>query len=86
MKLNELKLSNPYLVLPDECHDRVTPSPLVKPHLIHANEEVAQMLDIDVDEFQTDDFVKFVNGEYQAEGSETFAMCYAGHQCGHFVT
>ena len=85
MKLNELKLSNPYLVLPQECHDRVAPSPLVKAHFIHANEAVAELLDIDAAELQTDDFVKFVNGEYKAEGSDTFAMCYAGHQFGHFV-
>lgn len=43
------------------------------------------MLDIDADELQTEKFVKLVNGQYQAEGSDTFAMCYAGHQFGHFV-
>jgi len=85
MKLDELKLTNPYLELPAECHDRVAPSPLVKPHLIHANEDVAKLLDIDVDELQTDTFVRLVNGDYQPEGSDTFAMCYAGHQFGHFV-
>ncbi|MEA3433003.1 MAG: YdiU family protein [Campylobacterota bacterium] len=85
MKLNEIKLTNPYLNLPDECYERVNPSPLVNAHLIHANEEVAKMLDIDADELQTEKFVKLVNGQYQAEGSDTFAMCYAGHQFGHFV-
>ncbi len=85
MKLNELKLTNPYLDLPSECYDKVVPSPLVKPHLIHANEEVAKMLDIDIEELQTETFVDLINGKYQAEGSDTFAMCYAGHQFGHFV-
>ncbi len=85
MKLNELKLTNPYLDLPAECHDRVTPSPLVKPHLIHANKDVAKLLDIDEEELHTEDFVKLMNGEFRAEGSDTFAMCYAGHQFGHFV-
>jgi len=85
MKLNELKLTNPYLELPAECHDRVRPTPLVKPHLIHANEDVGKLLDIDVDELQSENFVKFINGEYAPEGSDTFAMCYAGHQFGHFV-
>lgn len=85
MKLNELKLTNPYLQLPAECYDRVSPSPLVKAHLIHANPSVAKMLDIDETELTTEDFVKLINGEYQAEGSDTFAMCYAGHQFGHFV-
>ncbi len=85
MKLNELKLTNHYLNLPAECHDRVKPSPLNKPFLIHANEDVAQMLDIDQDELHTKTFVHFVNGDYHPEGSDTFAMCYAGHQFGHYV-
>jgi len=85
MKLNELKLTNPYLNLPAECHDRVKPSPLNKPFLIHANEDVAHMLDIDKEELYTEAFVHFVNGDYHPEGSDTFAMCYAGHQFGHYV-
>jgi len=85
MKLNELKLKNPYLALPDECYDRVNPTPLVKPHFIHANKKVANVLGIDDDEQGSDDFVKFINGDLKPEGSEPFAMCYAGHQFGHFV-
>ncbi len=85
MKLNEIKLTNPYLTLPAECYDRVTPAPLNKTFLIHANEEVAEMLDIDIEELNTESFVEFVNGALALEGSETFAMCYAGHQFGHFV-
>ena len=85
MKLNELKLTNPYLNLPSECHDRVNPSPLHEPFLIHANRDVAQMLNIDTDELYSEDFVRFVNGDYYPEGSDPFAMCYAGHQFGHYV-
>ena len=85
MKLNEIKLTNPYLKLPAECYDRVTATPLVEPYLIHANTDVANILKIDEKELQTEAFVKFLNGEHKAEGSDTFAMCYAGHQFGHFV-
>lgn len=85
MKLNELKLTNPYLELSNECYDKVAPTPLHKPFLIHANEDAAKILNIDKDELQSEDFVKLLNGEYKAEGSDTFAMCYAGHQFGHFV-
>ena len=85
MKLNELKLTNPYLKLSDTCYDRVSPTPLVKPHLIHANKDIAKLLDIDENELQTEAFVKFLNGQYTVEGSEPFAMCYAGHQFGYFV-
>ncbi|HHO65396.1 MAG TPA: YdiU family protein [Epsilonproteobacteria bacterium] len=85
MKLNEIKLTNPYLDLPAECHDRVKPSPLSDPFLIHANEKVAEMIGLDKEELKTEAFVDFVNGAYAPEGSDTFAMCYAGHQFGFFV-
>ncbi len=85
MKLNEIKLTNPYLNLPDECHDRVKPAPLKNAFLIHANAEVAKMLGIDVEELSTEDFADFANGALSLEGSDTFAMCYAGHQFGFFV-
>ena len=85
MKLNELKLTNPYLKLPEVCYDRVTPTPLIKPHLIHANKDVAKVLDIDESELESEAFVKFLNGQHEVEGSDTFAMCYAGHQFGHYV-
>ncbi len=85
MKLNELHVTNPYLELPAECYDRVTPTPLAEPYLIHANTDVAKVLNIDEEELQSEAFVKLLNGEYTLEGSEPFAMCYAGHQFGYFV-
>jgi len=85
MKLNEIKLTNPYLELPEECYTRVKPTPLKNVFLIHTNEEVAKLLDIDIEELYSDAFVEFVNGALELKGSDTFAMCYAGHQFGHFV-
>ncbi len=85
MKLNEIKLTNPYLELPQECYTRVKPTPLNNVFLIHANEEVAKLLDIDIEELYSDAFVEFVNGAFELKGSDPFAMCYAGHQFGHFV-
>ena len=85
MKLNEIKLTNPYLSLPEECYTRVEPTPLKKTFLIHANEEMAKVLDIDIEELYSDAFVDFVNGALELEGSDTFAMCYAGHQFGFYV-
>ena len=85
MKLNEIKLTNPYLALPEECYTRVKPTPLENVFLIHANEEVAKLLDIDIEELYSDAFVEFVNGAFELKGSDPFAMCYAGHQFGHFV-
>lgn len=85
MNLKEIKLTNPYLKLPPLCYDRVEPTPLKKPFLIHANQAVAKDLGLDMDVLESDDFVRFVNGELQLNGSDNFAMCYAGHQFGVFV-
>ena len=85
MKLTEIKLTNPYLSLPHLCYDRVKPTPLKKPFLIHANVEVAKELGIDIASLESKDFVNFLNGDLELEGSDTFAMCYAGHQFGFFV-
>jgi len=85
MKLSEIKLTNPYLKLPSLCYNRVTPSPLKEPYRIHANRNIANMLGIDTDELESEAFVEWVNGSLQLQGSEPFAMCYAGHQFGYFV-
>jgi uncharacterized protein YdiU (UPF0061 family) len=85
MKLNDIKVTNPYLELPQLCYDRVKPSPLVDAYLIHANSTVATELGIDGEELDTEHFVEFVNGALELEGSDPFAMCYAGHQFGYFV-
>jgi len=85
MKLRDIKLTNPYLKLPELCYDRVEPTPLKKPFLIHSNEELAISLGIDIDELYSDDFLSLINGQLELDDSETFAMCYAGHQFGFFV-
>ncbi|MBD3789808.1 MAG: YdiU family protein [Campylobacterales bacterium] len=85
MKLKDIQVTNPYLNLPELCYDRVKPSPLVDAYLIHANLSMAQQLGIDKEELDTRHFVNFVNGAMELEGSDPFAMCYAGHQFGFFV-
>ena len=83
MKLKDVKLTNPYLTLPKLCYDRVDPEPLKKPFLIHANSELAKSLNLDISDKEA--LTSFVNGELALEGTDNFAMCYAGHQFGHFV-
>ncbi len=85
MKLNEIKLTNPYLALPELCYTRVKPTPLRKPFLIHANRAVAQELGIDEEELWSEHLLEFVNGALELQGSEPFAMCYSGHQFGYYV-
>jgi uncharacterized protein YdiU (UPF0061 family) len=85
MKLKDIKLTNPYLDMPSLCFDKVNPSPLNHPFLIHANIDLAKDLNIDISELEGVEFVKLINGSFLLEGSEPFASCYAGHQFGYFV-
>ena len=82
-KLDELKFTNPYLSLPELSFDRVKPSPLNGAFLIHANPAMAELLNIDISDEER--LTQLLNGALEPEGSESFAMCYAGHQFGHFV-
>ena len=83
MKLTEMKLTNPYLKLPELCYNRVDPAPLNKAFLIHSNQKLADMLGVDISDKEV--LTQFVNGKLKLEGNDSFAMCYAGHQFGHFV-
>ena len=85
MKINELKLINPYLQLPALCYQRVKPNPLNNAFVVHTNDELADELEIDRDALKSEQFLDFANGAVELEGSDNFAMCYAGHQFGFFV-
>jgi uncharacterized protein YdiU (UPF0061 family) len=84
MKLQELNVEMPYLELEAEFHDKTNITPLKNPFLISYSPDAAEILGIEVDE-QEEFLVKIMNGEAHFDGSEPFAMCYAGHQFGHFV-
>lgn len=85
MKLENIKLKTDYLNFDEEFFHKVRPTPLKKPFMISANDEVAKMLEIDKDELYNSRFTDLVNGSYLLDGSEPFAMCYAGHQFGYYV-
>ncbi|NOQ31597.1 MAG: YdiU family protein [Helicobacteraceae bacterium] len=82
MKKETIKLTSPYLKLPELFYHKVDPTPLLKPFLISKNSELLKELGIDVND---EELVKLINGSSAFSGSEPYAMCYAGHQFGHFV-
>ncbi len=85
MKLSQLKLTTPYRELDSIFFDEVEPTPLKEPFLISASKDAAKLLGIDEDITKDENLVNILNGSYKLEGSDVFAMCYAGHQFGHFV-
>jgi uncharacterized protein YdiU (UPF0061 family) len=85
MTLDELQLTQPYLELPAIFYDLVDPMPLREPYLISYSHSSAALLGLDLEACESDAFVEVLNGTHLLEGSIPFAMCYAGHQFGHFV-
>jgi len=85
MKFSDLKLTTPYLSLSPIFYDKVESTPLKAPFLISASQEAAKLLGVDEDLYSDEKLLGVVNGTEKLQNSETFAMCYAGHQFGYFV-
>ena len=85
MKFSHLKLTTPYLNLKPVFYDKVEPTPLDKPFLISTSQSAAELLGVDEDLALDAELINIVNGTTKLDGSETFAMCYAGHQFGEFA-
>ena len=63
----------------------VNPTKPSKPKLIHASEEVADLVGIAADEIQSEDFLNAFSGKEILPESKPYAMCYAGHQFGNWA-
>ena len=85
MKFSNLKLTSPYLEHDPVFYTRVDPTPLDKPFVISTSQSAAKLLGVDEDLNLDEKLLDIVNGSLKLEGSETFAMCYSGHQFGHFA-
>ena len=84
MNLNNITLETPYLSLDEEFYDMADVIPLDEPYLISFNPEAAKLINLDSDSYDDPLLVKLLNGTVKPTGSRSFAMCYAGHQFGHF--
>lgn len=65
------------------CYSKVSPSVEVEnPQLVVWSEAVADLLDLDPEEFKRSDFPLLFSGESPLPGAVCYAQCYAGHQFG----
>lgn len=85
MKLDELKLEVDYFKLDEKYYHKVNPTPLKNSKLVSFNPKACKLINLDVQECQTQEFVNFINGSKILKGSIPYAMAYAGHQFGYFV-
>ena len=84
MTLKNMTLQTPYLQLDEEFYKFVTPKPLDNPYLISISHDAAQLIDFNIEDESEEMLVQFLNGQFLPNGAKPFAMCYAGHQFGHY--
>lgn len=63
----------------------VEPIQTANPSLIYVSDEMKQELGFTDKDVETKEFLDFVTGNKVAEGSQPYAMCYGGHQFGHWA-
>ncbi len=84
MNFDNIILETPYLTLDEEFYNLTDPAPLNNPYLVSFNPKAAELIDLDCDTHKDPRFVSLLNGTFALKGSRYFAMCYAGHQFGHY--
>ena len=85
LTIEQLQLENTYLKLPEIAYSRHQPRPLKNPQLVHFNNSAAELIGLDPAQAQRADFLDLLGGSTALPGIDPIALCYAGHQFGHFV-
>ena len=69
----------------ESCFSFVEPKKTAKPKLIHASEEVGQLLGIGTKEIDEVDFLNVFTGNELLPNTKPYAICYGGHQFGNWA-
>lgn len=68
----------------EACYSYATPRIPSNPSIIHVADEVAEMLDLERDT-NSEDFLNIFTGKSVYPKTAPYAMCYGGHQFGHWA-
>ncbi|MCL4140706.1 UNVERIFIED_CONTAM: hypothetical protein GTU68_052735, partial [Idotea baltica] len=64
------------------CFSYVEPATPAAPRLVHASPEVADLIGLNAEEVNSEDFLKVFTGAELIADTKPYAMCYGGHQFG----
>jgi len=67
------------------CYSLVKPKATKAPQLIAFSEPLAEQFGLFNTDIQSDWFLKMMSGNQVDEGMQPYAMCYGGHQFGHWA-
>lgn len=80
--IDRLEVDNSYADLPPVFYTRLAPQPLTQPRLLHANADVAALLDLAPEALRRPEFLEVCAGQRPLQGGKTLAAVYSGHQFG----
>jgi uncharacterized protein YdiU (UPF0061 family) len=83
--LEQLTFDNRYLRLPEIFYSRHPVRSLHNHRLLHFNAGLAEAIGLDPAQAQRADFLDVMTAQLKLKHVDPFAMCYAGHQFGHYV-
>ncbi|UUF13317.1 MULTISPECIES: protein adenylyltransferase SelO [Flavobacterium] len=81
----DIDLTNEIRQVRNTAFSYVNPTKPSNPKLIHASEEVAELVGISKDEIQSEEFLNVFSGKEILPETKPYAMCYAGHQFGNWA-
>ncbi|NGM87904.1 YdiU family protein [Parapusillimonas sp. SGNA-6] len=80
--LADLKILNSFAELPATFYTRLSPQPVGEPRLLHANADVARLLDLSPAALTSPEFLQVFSGQAPLPGGTTLSAVYSGHQFG----
>jgi uncharacterized protein YdiU (UPF0061 family) len=84
--MNKIEINCDVLNILDEVfYTKTNATPLINPIMVSTNVKLSQEIKFDENILNTNDFLHFVNGDFQCKGSIPYANAYAGHQFGYPV-
>ena len=69
----------------EACYSFVEPTKTKAPEIVHFSSAVAKLLGITEEEASSEEFLKVLTGNQLIENTSPYAMCYGGHQFGHWA-
>ncbi|MEJ6736292.1 MAG: protein adenylyltransferase SelO family protein, partial [Flavobacteriales bacterium] len=69
----------------EACYSFVSPTKTETPEIVHTSPEVAELLGISEEDVLSEAFLKVFTGNKLIENTTPYAMCYGGHQFGHWA-
>ena len=69
----------------EACFSFVEPKKTASPKLLHVSAEMLASLGISKEKAESDEFLNLMTGNTIQTGTKPYAMCYGGHQFGHWA-